>query len=27
LIACGFKLFQPTKPWGFKNALYWRRKL
>ena len=27
LIATGFKLFQPTKPWGFKNTLYWRRKL
>jgi GNAT superfamily N-acetyltransferase len=27
LIATGFKLFQPTKPWGFKHTLYWRRKL
>jgi GNAT superfamily N-acetyltransferase len=27
LIACGFKLFEPSNPWGFKNALYWRRKL
>jgi GNAT superfamily N-acetyltransferase len=27
LISTGFKLFQPTKPWGFKNTLYWRRKL
>ena len=27
LIACGFKMFEPTKPWGFKNTLYWRRKL
>jgi len=27
LIATGFKLFQPTKPWSFKNTLYWRRKL
>jgi N-acetylglutamate synthase-like GNAT family acetyltransferase len=27
LIACGFKLFEPTKPWGFKNSLYWRKKL
>lgn len=27
LIATGFKLFQPSKPWGFKNTLYWRRKL
>jgi N-acetylglutamate synthase-like GNAT family acetyltransferase len=27
LIACGFKMFKPTRPWGFKNTLYWRRKL
>ena len=27
LISCGFKLFKPTKPWGFKNTLYWRKKL
>jgi GNAT superfamily N-acetyltransferase len=27
LIACGFKIFEPTKPWGFKHTLYWRRKL
>jgi len=27
LIACGFKMFEPTKPWGFKNTLYWLRKL
>jgi GNAT superfamily N-acetyltransferase len=27
LIATGFKIFEPTKPWGFKNTLYWRRKL
>jgi GNAT superfamily N-acetyltransferase len=27
LIACGFKIFQPTKPWGFKNTIYWRMKL
>lgn len=27
LISCGFKMFQPTKPWGCKDTLYWRRKL
>jgi N-acetylglutamate synthase-like GNAT family acetyltransferase len=27
LIACGFKIFEPTKPWGFTNTIYWRRKL
>jgi GNAT superfamily N-acetyltransferase len=24
LIAMGFKLYEPTVPWGFKNSLYWR---
>jgi GNAT superfamily N-acetyltransferase len=27
LIACGFKLFEPSNPWGLKEALYWRLKL
>jgi GNAT superfamily N-acetyltransferase len=27
LIARGFKMFDPTKPWGADNALYWRLKL
>jgi ribosomal protein S18 acetylase RimI-like enzyme len=27
LIKCGFKLFEPTYPWGFTNALYWRKAL
>lgn len=27
LIACGFKMFEPSRPWGFENTLYWRRKL
>ena len=27
LIACGFKLFEPTKPWGADKTLYWRKKL
>ena len=27
LISRGFQLFQPTKPWGFNNALYWRKEL
>ena len=27
LIACGFKMFEPSQPWGCKNTLYWRKKL
>ena len=27
LISAGFKMYTPTKPWGFKDALYWRKKL
>lgn len=27
LISCGFKMFTPTKPWGFDNACYWRKRL
>ena len=27
LISCGFKLFNPTIPWGGKNTLYWRKHL
>lgn len=27
LISTGFKLYNPTVPWGFKDALYWRKKL
>lgn len=27
LIAAGFKLFKPTRPWGFDNTNYWRLKL
>ena len=27
LVSAGFKMFNPTKPWGFKNTLYWRLKL
>jgi len=27
LIARGFRLFNPTKPWGADSALYWRLKL
>ena len=27
LIACGFKLFEPSKPWGAIGTLYWRKKL
>ena len=27
LIACGFKLYEPSAPWAFKTSLYWRKKL
>lgn len=27
LISCGFKLFEPTLPWGAKGTLYWRKHL
>jgi len=27
LIACGFKLYEPLKPWGVKETLYWRLNL
>ena len=27
LIACGFKLFEPTVPWAYKHSLYWRLKI
>lgn len=27
LISCGFKVFDPVKPWGFPSTIYWRRKL
>ena len=27
LISCGFKLYNPSSPWGFKHALYWRKQL
>lgn len=27
LIACGFRLFEPRKPWGLDGALYWRKPL
>jgi GNAT superfamily N-acetyltransferase len=27
LISCGFKLFEPSKPWGAKGTLYWRLNL
>jgi GNAT superfamily N-acetyltransferase len=26
LISCGFKMFEPSKPWGCKDTLYWRKK-
>jgi GNAT superfamily N-acetyltransferase len=27
LINCGFKLYEPSEPWSFKNSLYWKRKI
>jgi len=27
LIATGFKLFEPSEPWGFKTALYWKYRI
>ena len=27
LISCGFRLYEPSVPWGGKNTLYWRKKL
>jgi GNAT superfamily N-acetyltransferase len=27
LINNGFKLFDPSNPWGYSDALYWRKKL
>ena len=27
LIACGFKLYEPTTPYGLKTSLYWRRRV
>ena len=27
LIHCGFKMFNPTEPWGAKGTLYWRKKI
>jgi len=27
LIATGFKMFEPSDPWGFKTALYWKYRI
>jgi len=27
IIACGFKMFTPSKPWGADETCYWRKKL
>lgn len=27
LIKCGFKMYNPMNPWGFKASCYWRKKL
>lgn len=27
LISCGFKMYEPSRPYGLKTSLYWRRKI
>jgi len=27
LISCGFKIYEPSAPWSFKNAIYWKYKV
>ena len=27
LIGCGFKTFTPSRPWGWKHTIYWRKEL
>ena len=27
LINCGFKIYKPGQPWGFRNAIYWKYKV
>lgn len=27
LINCGFKIYSPGQPWGFRNAIYWKYKV
>jgi GNAT superfamily N-acetyltransferase len=27
LINCGFKIYTPGQPWGFRNAIYWKYKV
>jgi GNAT superfamily N-acetyltransferase len=27
LISCGFKIYTPSSPWSFKNAIYWKYKV
>lgn len=27
LISCGFKMYEPMRPYGLKTSLYWRKKL
>jgi GNAT superfamily N-acetyltransferase len=27
LINCGFKIYRPGQPWGFRNAIYWKYKV
>lgn len=27
LIACGFRMYEPSNPWSFRDAVYWRLRL
>jgi N-acetylglutamate synthase-like GNAT family acetyltransferase len=27
LIACGFRVFHPSRPWGFADSTYWRKRV
>jgi hypothetical protein len=27
LIACGYRIYRPTEPWGFNHTIYWTKDL
>jgi hypothetical protein len=27
LIACGYRIYRPTDPWGFNHTIYWTKDL
>jgi GNAT superfamily N-acetyltransferase len=27
LIACGYRIYEPPEPWGFKQTIYWKKEL